>query len=353
MKKLFAPIAIILSLFLLVPAQGAAPDLPTSHTFFEEISYMIDKGVIQGEADGSIKPDRPVTRAEAAVMIARLKGLSGTQQATRFSDVPKEHFASGFIAEAVKAGFLTGYPDNTYKPDAPIIRGDMAIVLARVFNLGLGFQNGFKDVSPNMKAYESVNLIIAANITAGYPDNTYRPLVNVTRGQFAAFLARGLEPKFKNDAAIPGSYMKDKTKTYTYLLGDGGTAVHRFVDVPDVGDLAYGFMWTAQVGSEVGEYAELENYHFFAFGWPYSEYNITLVYPVKAGKKFDTYNGDERQTNTITAVNKTVATRYKTFTNATEVTTQDGTRYYMVPGQSTVKTINAAGKVVFELISVK
>lgn len=353
MKKLFAPIAIVLSLFLLVPVQAAPPDLPSSHTFYEEMNYLIDKGVIEGEADGSVKPDRPVTRAEAAIMIARLKGLSGTQQATRFSDVPKTHFASGFIAEAVKAGYLTGYTDGTYKPDAPIIRGDMAIVLARVFNLGLGFQNGFKDVSANMKAYDSINLIIAANITAGYPDNTYRPKARVTRGQFAAFIARGLEPKFKNDAAIPGSYMKDKTKTYTYRMADGASAVHRFVDVPDRGNLAYGFMWTVEYGGETGEYAELENYRFIAFGWPYSEYDIALPYPVVAGKKFDTFNGDESQVNTITAVNKTVATRYKTFTNATEVTTYDGTRYYMVPGQSMVKTINASGKVVFELISVK
>lgn len=353
MKKLFSPIAIVLSLFFLVPAQAAAPDLPQSHSFFEEISYLMDKGVVKGYEDGRVQPERHVTRAEAAIMIGRLKGLNGTPQATGFSDVPKGHSASGFIAEAVKAGFLIGYPDNTYKPDTPIIRGDMAIILKRVFDLGLSFQNGFKDVSPNMKAYEPINYIIAANITAGYPDNTFRPLANVTRGQFSAFLARGLEPKFKNAAAIPNSYMKDKTKTYTYRIDGSETAVHRFVDVPDKDGLAYGFMWTVQIGSEVQEYAELENYQFIAFGWPYSEYDIALAYPVKAGKKFDTYNGSERLTNTITAINKTIATRYKTFNNATEVLTPDGTRYYMVPGHSTVKTVNAAGKVVFELISIR
>lgn len=353
MKKLFTPIAILLSLFLLMPASAAAPDLPTNHSFFKEINYMVDKGVLQGDTDGTIQPDRTVTRAEAAIMIGRLKGLNGAQQATGFSDVPKSHRASGFIAEAVKAGYLKGYPGGTYEPNAPITRGDMAIVLKRVFNLGLSFQSGFKDISPNMKAYESINHILAANITSGYPDNTYRPQENVTRGGFAAFLARGLEPKFKNDARIPNSYLKDKTKTYTYLMNGKETAVHRFVDVPDQGDLAYGFMWTVQIGGDTDVYAELENYQFFGFGWPYSEYDIALAYPVAAGKKFDTYNGSQIQTNTITAINKTVKTRYKTFTNATEVLTPDGVRYYMVPGHATVKTVNAAGAVIFELISVK
>lgn len=353
MKKLISLITILLVLFVLVPSKEAAVNVPMTHSFYEEMAYLVNKGIMQGEADGSIHPDRTITRAEAAVMIGRLKGFDDTQKTTPFSDVAKDHFASGYIAEAVKAGYLHGYPNHTFEPKAPIIRGDMAMVLARVFDLGLGFQNGFKDVSPNMKAYESVNHIIAANITVGYPDNTFRPLVHVTRGQFAAFLARGLEPKFKNDAVIPGSYMKNKTKTYTYRMGDGSTAVHRFVNVPDKGGLAFGFMWTVHVGGKVEEYVELENYRFFAFGWPYSEYYVALVYPVAAGKKFNTFSDEAHDIYTITAVNKTVKTRYKTFTNATEILVPDGTRYYMVPGHSTVKTVNPQGKVIYELISVK
>lgn len=353
MKRLFSPLAVMMSLFLIVPVHGQAPDLPESHTFYEEIAYMMEKGVVRGYEDGTVRPNQPVTRAQAAVMIARLKGLDTAQQPTAFRDVPKSHFASGAIAASAKAGYLTGYRDKTFKPDAMLSRAHMAVILARVFRLNLGFQNGFKDLPPNTPVYDAVNKILAANITSGYPDNTFRPNGKVTRGQFAAFMARGLEPKFKNKARIPHSYMKDKTKTYTYRMEDGTPAVHKYANVPDKGSLVYGFMWTVQFDGETGEYMELENYSFFGFGWPYSEYDIALAYPVKLGKKFPTYNAGEEQVNTITAVNKTVATRYKTFTNATEVTTRDGVRYYLVEGFSTVKTVDAAGKPVFELISVK
>src|SRR5690606_12487752 len=141
----------------------------------------------------------------------------------------------------------------------------------------------------------------------------------VSRGEFAAFLARVLEPKFKNDAAIEGSYQKDKTKSYTYQMSDGTTAVHRFINVPDRDGLAYGFMWTVEVDGESYEYFEMESHQFFAFGYPYSEYYPALVYPAEVGTTFNVGLGDEVILYTITGVNMTVETPYKTFSDATEV----------------------------------
>lgn len=353
MKKLWSVTAIVLSLFLVLPVAGAASDLPESHPFYDEINYMIEREVIEGYPDGTVRPDAEVTRAEAAVMIGRLKGLDGMKKATRFRDVPAAHFASGYIAEAAEAGYILGYPNGTFHPDDPIIRGDMALIVERVFRLAVTFNHSFKDVPQSAYYSEAISKILAANIAIGYSDNTFRPRLEVTRGQFSAFLARGLEPAFKNDAVIPHSYQKDKTKTYTYQMSDGTTAVHRFVNVPDQGELAYGFMWTAQIGQDVYEYLELENYELFAFGYPYSEYNVALVYPVRVGKTFDTGLGDESIIHTITGVNQTVETEYKTFTNATEVTVESGLKYYMVEGFATVKSIDAQGRVEMELVDVE
>ncbi|CEG22060.1 S-layer protein precursor [Planococcus massiliensis] len=353
MKKLLSLVIVLLSLFLALPAAAAAPDLPKSHAFYDEMTYLMEKGVVSGYSDGTVKPDTEVTRAQAAVMIGRLKGFSGAKQATPFNDVPSTHYASGYIAEAAKAGYLKGYGDGTFRPNAPIIRGDMAMIVERVFDLAFTFNSSFKDVGPNAVYSEAIRKILAANITIGYPDNTFRPRQAVTRGQFSAFLARALEPKFKNDAAIPDSYMKDKTKTYTYQMSDGTTAVHRFQNVPNRDGLVYGFMWTAQIDGGSYEYLELENYNIFAFGYPYSEYDVALAYPVRVGKTFDTGLGDEIIKNTITGVNKTVVTKYRTFKNATEVMTQNGLRYYMVEGYGTVKSVNAQGRVELELVNVR
>ena len=48
-----------------------------------------------------------------------------------------------------------------------------------------------------MKAYQAILNVHASGIAFGYEDGSYRPTVSVTRGQFAAFLARALEPSFR------------------------------------------------------------------------------------------------------------------------------------------------------------
>jgi hypothetical protein len=352
-KKLLSPIAILLSLLLVLPAAGAPRDVPQSHQFYDEINYLMEKGVLKGYPDGTVRPNTQVTRGQAAVMIGRLKGFDGANKATPFRDVPAGHSASGYIAEAAKAGYIRGYPDGTYQPNKPLSRNDMAVIIERVFNLAFTFNHSFKDVPRNAHYSEAISKLLAANITTGYPDNTFRPRQEVTRGQFSAFLARALEPRFKNEAVIPHSYQKDKTKVYTYQMSDGTTAVHRFANVPARDGLVYGFMWTVRIGEDVYEYLELENRELFAFGYPYSEYDAALVYPVRIGKTFDTGLGDETVTHTITGVNKTVKTRYKTFTNAVEVTTETGLKYYMVEGFANVKSINAQGRVEMELVDVE
>lgn len=143
-KKWIVIMAVLMSLMLVVAPVSAAPDLPKEHQFYEEITYLMDNGIVTGYSNGTVQPDQAVTRAEAAIMIGRLKGLDGTKQATPFSDVPINHTASGFIAEAAKAGLLSGYPDGTFRPDVPIIRGDVAMIVQRVFDLSITINSGFR-----------------------------------------------------------------------------------------------------------------------------------------------------------------------------------------------------------------
>lgn len=353
--KLFATLVLLLAIVLWVPSVLAASDLSKDHRFYDEITYLMDKGIVTGYSNGTVQPDRVVTRAEAAVMIGRLKGFSGTQQATSFSDVPKGHFASGYIAESVEAGLLSGYLDGTYQPDAPIIRGDMAIILQRVFGLGMRMGEEFSDVSLNMKAYGAIENLLAASITIGYTDGTFRPLDNVTRGGFSAFLARGLEPKFQNDASIPNSYLRDKTKTYV-MTGGGDTLTYVYKKYSLNTGMVPEFMWVVTSKSGTGDTAivERESFTDYRLGFPYSETYINLEYPVAKGKTFFVaFEGGDPERRTITAVNKTVATPYKTFTNATEVTDVGGTKYYYVEGHGPIKTLDPSGAVVSQLAEVR
>lgn len=345
--------AAALALTLLVSPAQAATDLPASHGFYDEMTYLVNKGVISGYEDGTIKPDKIVTRAEAAIMIGKLKNFKGTQTSTNFKDVSKSQKASGYIAEATKAGYISGYPDGTFKPYAPITRGDMSIILDRVFNIIHIGRTPFSDVSENMRAHDAISAMVTGNITAGYSDSTFRPNQSITRGQLSAFMSRALEPKFQNDTHMANSYLRDKTKTYSYTSKEGiVTSTYEYI--PPRNGSEYGYMWVdrSNFGSRSLLYLELETKDELRYGYPYSESDLNIVYPIKVGKTFENGLG-EIYISTITGVNKTIDTPFKKFTNAVEITASGGNKYYMVEGYGIVKSLNAQGVTVSELSSVK
>lgn len=196
MKKPFALLSsAILALGIAAPFAEAASfkDVPVSYRFHEEIDFLSDLGIISGFPDGKFAPDTQVTRAQAAIMIGRTFEFDGTKRATTFKDVGANTAASGYIDAAVDAGIISGFPDGTFKPDQTVTRGQLAILLTRAFDLRNTVPVNFKDVSKSSAAYPYIGKILASKITAGYPDNTYRPDTAVTRGQFAAFMSRSLD----------------------------------------------------------------------------------------------------------------------------------------------------------------
>lgn len=359
LKKLSVFAVLVLTLGLTFPVQGAS-DLPETHEFYNEINYLMDRDVLRGYPDGTVRPDTEVTRAEAAIMIGRLKEFDGTPRDTDFSDVSSNDEASGFIAAAAEAKLIEGYPDGTYRPDETITRGEMAIILSKLFIVPFRAEVTFTDVTPNMQAYEPVQQLLAANIIVGYPDNTFRPEETVTRGQFSAFLARGLEPEFKNDATIEQSYLRDKTKTYIYDT-EFGAERHVYNYVPTRNGLEMGYIWSIYKEDEslLTDVVESETRDRYTVGLPYSESYSELEYPVEVGQTWytDTMYAAPRE---ITDIGVTVETQYQTFTNAVEVTVaanpeymEEGHTYYMVEGFGVVKSVNADGTVTKELTAVE
>ncbi|MGM0841727.1 MAG: S-layer homology domain-containing protein [Bacillota bacterium] len=176
---------------------GSLTDINTGQSFYSEINYLIDKEVISGYNDGTFRPTEEVTRAAAAAMIGRAIGLDGTQQKSSFKDVAESSFASGYIENAVEEEIIKGFTDGTFRPNQKVTRGQMAIFIARAFDLKERQEVVFSDVSSSMAAYDSIQLILADGITQGYMDWTFRPDKKLTRAEFSAFLARALNPEYK------------------------------------------------------------------------------------------------------------------------------------------------------------
>lgn len=123
MKKVLSLVlafAMILGSFGFVFA-SQFPDVEDGQYYSEPVNVLSGLGVIGGFPDGTFKPEKEVTRAEMATMVVNALGMTVTGQSdTKYSDVPKSHWASGFINYATSVGFVAGYPNGTFKPDDPV-----------------------------------------------------------------------------------------------------------------------------------------------------------------------------------------------------------------------------------------
>lgn len=195
MKKMISILTTMIMVFaIILPVQNVQAahsftDVSTKHSNYNDIMYLVDKNVIPKTKTYGVKDI--VTREEVAVMVAKAVGLNGTPRATKFSDVPKSNANSGYIQSAVEAGIINGYLDGTFQPNQKVTRGHMAAFIARAFDLPYGTKT-FKDVQKGHTAYEAVSQLVAANITTGYEDGTFKPKNNLTKGHIAAFLARAV-----------------------------------------------------------------------------------------------------------------------------------------------------------------
>jgi subtilisin family serine protease len=168
-------------------------DIQGNEWYAADIQYLKDNKIINGYPDGSFKPNDFITRAEALSMIGNAIKLDATARLTNFSDVRINYFAAGYIQSAFELKIASGFPDGTFKPKYPITRGDAAQFFVRSFNYPLVQENYFKDVKPDYYGFSGVNGLRKANITAGYPDGTFRPYDNITRAELAVFLARSVK----------------------------------------------------------------------------------------------------------------------------------------------------------------
>jgi hypothetical protein len=172
-------------------------DLKSNHRFYEEINYLLGREVITGYQDGTFRPSDTVTRAQAAIMIGRALGLNGEKRDSGFKDVGISSAASGYISSAVERGIITGFNDDTYRPNAPVTRAQMAIFIARAFNLKEEAKVSFTDVPKGSASYVYIQRILAAGITTGYAGGIYKPEGKLIRSDFSAFMARALDDQFK------------------------------------------------------------------------------------------------------------------------------------------------------------
>lgn len=157
------------------------------------ILRVADANIVSGFSNGFYGPDLAVTRGQLATFVARAAGL-GTpgSNAPDFPDIAGNTHRDS-IRAAAEAGYISGYADGTFGPEAPVTRAQVSSILAKAFGIpDSGGDLRFDDVSPKSVHAKSIVDLTDADVISGYPDNTFRPNAPVTRAQIATLLARAI-----------------------------------------------------------------------------------------------------------------------------------------------------------------
>lgn len=119
-------------LVLSVPAsaQTSFSDVSSSYWAQPFIQVLASEGVISGFPDGTFKPDAPVTRAQFAAIVRQAFSEANARSVRTFSDVPSTYWAAPAIREAYETGFMSGYPDGTFQPEQQIPKVQVLVSLA-------------------------------------------------------------------------------------------------------------------------------------------------------------------------------------------------------------------------------
>lgn len=107
-------------------------DVGPGHWAYRTVKVMTARHVVRGVSQSHFDPDRAVTRAEFATMISRAFGIAALPVITRsYADVAPDAWHAGIMKAVVAAGLFTPEPGNILRPDEPITREEMAVVIAR------------------------------------------------------------------------------------------------------------------------------------------------------------------------------------------------------------------------------
>lgn len=148
---------------------------------------------ILGYPDGQFKPDRSLTRAELAAIVARLTENNNLTDALSYSDVKPDHWASNYIRIVTKHSYFNGFEDGTFHPEAPVTRAELAAVMTRFLKISLTAPTElhFNDVKGNWAA-SAVEQLYRSNYISGYPDGSYKPQNSIIRSEAVTLINRML-----------------------------------------------------------------------------------------------------------------------------------------------------------------
>jgi uncharacterized repeat protein (TIGR02543 family) len=148
-------------------------DISGADWFYQAVAYLQSQGIVAGYPDGSFQPNATITRAEYATMASQFDALSSTG-GNNFSDVDISHWAVRYINSAASKGWVSGFEDGTFRPGEDVTRAQVVSIVNRM----LGRKIALEDIPSNVPVYQDITSahwaycdVIEASVTHGFTYN--------------------------------------------------------------------------------------------------------------------------------------------------------------------------------------
>lgn len=174
------------------PSAGPFSDVPADYWASGVIYELSGLGYISGYPDGSFKPGNRISRAEFATVLVKAFQLPAASGEV-FDDTAN-HWARDYIGAAYAAGIVSGYSESSFGPDDPITREQMAVMIAKAAEIEEATETVTFTDSDEVSAWARGALAAVAQggIMQGYPDGTFAPQSEATRAEAVAVISNAL-----------------------------------------------------------------------------------------------------------------------------------------------------------------
>ena len=204
-KSLICLILVII-MILSIPAPVHAStlpftDVPTSHTYYDAIKYVYDRGIMNGISSTEFASANTLNRAMMVVTLYRMSGSNELIDPVGFTDVPEGTFYYYAVGWGQAYGIVNGTTETTFSPISPLTRQQFMVFLHRYATEyeGYSYTLPTPNVITRFNDYSSItdfaktasNWAVNCGIYPSYA-TTFNPHVTVTRGECAEYLFKYL-----------------------------------------------------------------------------------------------------------------------------------------------------------------
>ena len=179
-------------------------DVKAGKWYYDAVVTVYNEGIMEGMREGIFAPSEDMTRAQLVTILARLASAdtSGCAAGLTFKDTKKSAWYADAVGWAVSAGLVTGYLDNTFKPNDKVLRQELAVLFARFLTANyitlpeIDNPATFADAGKIPKwAAEGVDVMRLCGIVTGDNNGNFNPQKSASRAEIAVMITRYLAAK--------------------------------------------------------------------------------------------------------------------------------------------------------------